>query len=138
MQAKAILLAAARMAAGLLDRHQPACCAIETARHLELDASRILVGDQTDIEWSQTVAEEGQSMMGGLGCLVSSAGTFEHAAVLETSLDTWRRVLDINLTAGFTLARDAARLMPDKSSIVFASSQIGIIWPSTRGRLCSM
>ncbi|GHC67460.1 SDR family NAD(P)-dependent oxidoreductase [Limoniibacter endophyticus] len=87
----------------------------------------VLVGDLTDFGWSATVAEKAQSLMGGLDCLVASAGIFEHAPALETSLDVWRKVLDINLTASFMLARDAARLMPDNASIVLVSSQIGIV-----------
>jgi NAD(P)-dependent dehydrogenase (short-subunit alcohol dehydrogenase family) len=89
--------------------------------------SNILVGDLTNFEWSESVAEGARGLMGGLDCFVSSAGIFEHAPASETSLDTWRRVLDINLTASFTLARDAAALMSAGGSIVLVSSQIGIV-----------
>lgn len=48
--------------------------------------------------------------------LVANAGTIHRASALETSLDDWRRVLDLNLTGAFVLAQAAARRMLDQGS----------------------
>ena len=59
--------------------------------------------------------------------LVCAAGVFDHRPGLETELDAWQATLDINLTASFAFARDVARAMQTQGSIVFVSSQIGIV-----------
>lgn len=92
-----------------------------------LDIPHMLTGDLTDFEWTQTLARQSATLLGGLDGLVSAAGIFEHRSSDETSLDDWRRVIDINLSAGFTLARDAAAIMGAGSAIVLLSSQIGIV-----------
>jgi len=69
------------------------------------------------------------SLGGAVDGLVASAAVFEHLGALDTALDDWQRVLDINLTGAFLVARDCARAMADRGdgSIVLVSSQIGII-----------
>lgn len=66
---------------------------------------------------------------GGLDGLVCSAGVFEQRGALETDLEQWRRLLDINLTSTFEIARECARAMSEArhGSIVLLSSQIGIV-----------
>ncbi len=63
------------------------------------------------------VAEEVTGLagrLGGLDVLVSNAGTGAGAPVLEMELDTWREVLEVNLTAGFLVCQTAARIMVDQ------------------------
>jgi NAD(P)-dependent dehydrogenase (short-subunit alcohol dehydrogenase family) len=59
--------------------------------------------------------------------LVHCAGTFEHRGALETGLGDWRRVIDLNLSASFLVARTAAATMAAGSALVLVSSQIGLI-----------
>jgi NAD(P)-dependent dehydrogenase (short-subunit alcohol dehydrogenase family) len=59
--------------------------------------------------------------MGGLDVLVNSASIMEGGQVLDLTLAEWQRSLDVNLTAPFLCARQAARLMlerPDGGVIV--------------------
>jgi NAD(P)-dependent dehydrogenase (short-subunit alcohol dehydrogenase family) len=49
--------------------------------------------------------------LGGLDVLVSNAGTGAGGPVLELDLDTWREVLEVDLTAGFLVCQAAARRM---------------------------
>lgn len=47
-------------------------------------------------------------VLGGLDGLVIAIGVFPHAALQDTTLDTWNRTLAVNLTAPFLLAQAAA------------------------------
>ncbi|MYW19486.1 SDR family oxidoreductase [Streptomyces sp. SID161] len=51
---------------------------------------------------------------GGLDVLVNNAGVNRRAAAVEEDLDSWHRVLDVNLTSPFVLAQEAARVMIDQ------------------------
>ncbi|MGI9290410.1 MAG: SDR family NAD(P)-dependent oxidoreductase [Gammaproteobacteria bacterium] len=61
--------------------------------------------------------------------LISCAGIFDERTSLETDLDDFQRVVTINLTAGFEVARECARVMAaaGDGSIVMVSSQIGVV-----------
>jgi gluconate 5-dehydrogenase len=48
---------------------------------------------------------------GRLDILVNNAGTVSRRALVESTTDEWRRVLEVNLTALYVLAREAARAM---------------------------
>lgn len=67
------------------------------------------------------------SLDGPCNGLVHCAGIFEHRAALETSLSDWTRVIDLNLSASFMVARTVADGMAPGASIVLVSSQIGLI-----------
>lgn len=69
------------------------------------------------------------SLGGGVDGLVCSAGIFEQRGALETDLQQWCRLLDINLTSTFEVTRECARVMSTarRGSIVLLSSQIGIV-----------
>jgi NAD(P)-dependent dehydrogenase (short-subunit alcohol dehydrogenase family) len=49
--------------------------------------------------------------LGGLDVMVNNAGTGHSTPFLELDLDTWRRVLDVDLTGTFVAAQAAARRM---------------------------
>ncbi len=49
--------------------------------------------------------------LGGIDVLVNNAGTGHTTPFLELGLDEWRRVLEVDLTAAFTVAQEAARRM---------------------------
>lgn len=50
-----------------------------------------------------------EESLGGADLLVNAAGVSLGTPALETSLDSWRRLIDINLTGTFLLCRDFAR-----------------------------
>ena len=84
------------------------------------------VTDRTTIDW---LVREARDALDGIDGLVCSAGVFDRRAALVTGLDDWNRVLGINLTGTFSVARAVAKVMADagKGSIVLLSSQIGIV-----------
>ena len=79
------------------------------------------------------IVAEASAILGGLDGFAGCAGIFEHLPGLETSRDAWDRTVDLNLSAGFILARDAARAMRSEAgargsrSMVLVPSQIGLI-----------
>jgi gluconate 5-dehydrogenase len=64
-----------------------------------------------------------------LDILVSNAGIIARKKLLETTDGEWQAVIDTDLTAGFRLAREAARLMVPRRSgrIIIVSSIMGLI-----------
>ena len=88
---------------------------------------------QVDLEQPATVAASTQAAIEGLGGrvdgLVTCAGVFEHLGGLETDLPAWQRILDINLTGTFEVARECGRAMTavGQGAMVLVSSQIGLL-----------
>ena len=62
---------------------------------------------------------------GRIDALVANAGIPDGRPVVEERLDTWRRVLDVNLTGVFLCGRAAARLMGPGAAIVNTASTYG-------------
>ena len=52
--------------------------------------------------------------LGGLDGVVNSAGIAADIHALETPVDLFRKILDVNVIGTFIVARAAARLMKDK------------------------
>jgi NAD(P)-dependent dehydrogenase (short-subunit alcohol dehydrogenase family) len=55
--------------------------------------------------------EQVEAERGPIEILVNGAGVFDSGAVDEITLETWRRVLDVNLTGAFLCTREAMRRM---------------------------
>jgi NAD(P)-dependent dehydrogenase (short-subunit alcohol dehydrogenase family) len=94
-----------------------------------LPASAIHVCDLRELPRVGPVAAAAIEGLGGVDGVVCSAGVFEHAGALETDLPRWQSVLDVNLTAAFTVARECALAMVParRGAIVLVSSQIGLV-----------
>jgi NAD(P)-dependent dehydrogenase (short-subunit alcohol dehydrogenase family) len=67
--------------------------------------------DLTDPAAATSVVAELADALGGLDVLVNNAGTGASTPFLETTLEEWRHVLDVDLTAPFLCAQEAARRM---------------------------
>jgi NAD(P)-dependent dehydrogenase (short-subunit alcohol dehydrogenase family) len=69
------------------------------------------------------------SQLGGIDILINCAGIPQHDAAESTPLETWDRVLDINLRGTFLCCQAAARVMLKKGSgvIVNFSSIAGVV-----------
>ena len=90
-----------------------------------LPAARIVVHD---LEAGATgLSGRAAGLLGGLDGVVTAAGIFDHTKGLDTDRAGWDRVLAVNLSASFEVARDAALLMPRGGSVVLVSSQIGLV-----------
>lgn len=94
-----------------------------------LSRARVFVGDLADPARAARLANDAIAALGGVDALASCAGVFERRGGLDTDDAEWRRMLDVNLTAGFVLARECARAMRAARSgtIVLVSSQIGLV-----------
>ncbi|ARN75094.1 SDR family NAD(P)-dependent oxidoreductase [Oceanicoccus sagamiensis] len=95
-----------------------------------LPADRIHIADLRDVENVAPVTRNAiASLDGTIDGLACCAGVFERRGALETDLQQWQSLMDINLTATFEVARECAKVMVNaqRGSIVLLSSQIGIV-----------
>jgi NAD(P)-dependent dehydrogenase (short-subunit alcohol dehydrogenase family) len=97
------------------------------AAHIEPDA--IFDLDVRNSEEVDAAIAEAIKILGGLDGALACAGIIELLPSTETNDDIWRRIVDVNLTGSFNLARAAARHMMARKfgAIVMISSQIGLV-----------
>ncbi len=83
--------------------------------------------DLADAEAAAGLAARAETALGGLDVLVNNAGIARDALALRMKEEDWRRVLDVNLTAAFLVARAALRGMMRRryGRIVSVSSVVG-------------
>ena len=67
--------------------------------------------DLTQLPEAVKVVEDLMDALNGIDMFVNNAGQGASAPFLETSLDDWQQVMDINLTGAFLCAQAAARRM---------------------------
>lgn len=67
--------------------------------------------DLSDVTTAAHVVEELADALGGLDVHVNNAGTGDSTPFLEVDLETWRHVVDVDLTGAFLCAQAAARRM---------------------------
>ena len=80
-------------------------------------------GDVADAETAAQAVDLGLERFGRLDAIVSNAGIMKRKPIRQLTLDEWRRVLDVNLTATFLLARAAEKaLRRAKGAIVTIAS----------------
>jgi len=107
----------------LFDRDAPAA---ELQASLEALPGRFVAvtGDVRSGSDLESVVKLAESHFGGVDLLVNSAGVIErHARIEEVTEDTFRRVLDINLTGSFIAIRAAAAaLRRSRGSVVNIAS----------------
>lgn len=70
---------------------------------------------------------DGISADGSFDLLVHSAGAASRSALADTSLDEFRRMVDLNLVATFLALRAAARTMSSGGAVVTLSSLRGVL-----------
>jgi NAD(P)-dependent dehydrogenase (short-subunit alcohol dehydrogenase family) len=90
-------------------------------------AIRVDVGDEASVV---AMAADAVRQLGQLDVVFCNAGIAEaREPIQEATLDTWRRVIDLDLTSVFLTAREAAKAMiPRKSGkIISTSSIIGFV-----------
>lgn len=94
------------------------------ARFVACDVSR-----EDDVAALVRAAEQ----EGVLQSVVSNAGIMVRKPVTELTLDEWRRVIDVNLTGAFLLARHAGPLLCDHlgSMVLIASTRAHMSEPDT-------
>lgn len=87
---------------------------------------RVDIADEAAVVRSIEVCE---AEFGPLSGVVNSAGTGRHVSSLETSVDLFRKMLEVNLIGSFVVSREAARRMRDRGagSIINIASVSGIV-----------
>ncbi|GAA4749661.1 SDR family oxidoreductase [Modestobacter marinus] len=123
---RAVAIAFAREGADVLiaylDEHEDAQ---ETARYVE-DAGRtcvLVAGDLADRAHAKTIVPKAVEELGGIDVLVNNAAfQMSHESLDEITDDEWDHTVALNLTAMFTLIRDAVPHMQPGASIINSSS----------------
>ncbi|HZT20558.1 MAG TPA: SDR family NAD(P)-dependent oxidoreductase [Dongiaceae bacterium] len=128
------LLARRGWRVAILDRDGAA--ARRTAEEIGPEQALWHEADVTDPASAEAAVERMTAAWGGIDDLVNNAGTWDHAPLLDLSLDRWRRVLEVNLLAPIAFSNAAARRMGAGSAIVNVSSVLGQVSAPTRGPYC--
>jgi NAD(P)-dependent dehydrogenase (short-subunit alcohol dehydrogenase family) len=132
--ATARLLANRGWRVALLDRDGAA--AQRTAEEIGKDIACWHQGDVTDSAAIAGVLDTMVAKWDGIDDLVNNAGVWDHAPLLDLTLDRWRHVLDVNLLAPIEVSNAAVRRMGPGSAIVNVSSVLGQVSAPTRGPYC--
>ena len=132
--ATARVLASRNWRVALLDRD--GATAQRTAEEIGKDGACWYQGDVTDSAATERALDGMISTWGGIDDLVNNAGAWDHAPLLDLTLDQWRRVLDVNLLAPIEISNAAVRRMGPGSAIVNVSSVLGQVSAPTRGPYC--
>jgi NAD(P)-dependent dehydrogenase (short-subunit alcohol dehydrogenase family) len=84
------------------------------------------VSNPKEVEW---LVESAVSRFGRLDVTYSNAGLQETGTATETSDEVWRRVIDVNLTGQFNVARQAlpALMRTGNGSLIFTASDLGLV-----------
>jgi NAD(P)-dependent dehydrogenase (short-subunit alcohol dehydrogenase family) len=123
---RAVAIAFAREGADVLiaylDEHEDAR---DTAKYVE-DAGRrcvLVAGDLADRAHAKTIVPKALEELGGIDILVNNAAfQMSHDSLEEISDEEWDHTIALNLSAMFTLCKDAIPHMRPGSSIVNSSS----------------
>ena len=94
----------------------------------ELDGAAVLPCNLSDGKAVDGLVARAEEALGPLDILVSNAGVTRDGLFLRMRDEDWQTVLDINLTAGFRLARAALRGMVRRRNgrIIAVSSVVGV------------
>ena len=132
--ATARLLAGKGWRVALLDRDGEA--ARRLATEIGADRASGHAGDVCDGQIVEAVLDDMAARWGGIDDLINNAGTWDHAPLLDLSLERWQRVFAVNLFAPIEIANAAVRRMQPGSAIVNVSSVLGQVSAPTRGPYC--
>jgi len=106
--------------------------AAETVKLIEEDGGKAyeLLADVTVEKEVDTAIDEIFKRSGSLDIIFNNAGICIHKDAMESTIEEWRSVLDINLTGAYIVSRSAARRMIERGiagSIINNASMSGSI-----------
>jgi 3-oxoacyl-[acyl-carrier protein] reductase len=119
----------------LLDTFAPTRATLAAIVPTEAEAQKIRVpqgadlwafpADVTDETAVRDTFDGIADQFGGVDVLLHAVGSWQASPLLDTALDDWRRVLDLNLTSAFLCFREATRRMTGRTGrlVAFASRQ---------------
>lgn len=89
-------------------------------------ATLTMAGDVADEGFNEAVADAAAAQWGGIDVWVCNAGISPaYGGPLQTSVDDWRWIIDVNLTGVFLGARASARVMEAGGRIIITGSVLG-------------
>jgi NAD(P)-dependent dehydrogenase (short-subunit alcohol dehydrogenase family) len=104
--------------------------ALESLRQAHAGAAELLATplDVTDEGAVHDVMQKAVAALGGLDGVVNSAGIAADIPALDTPVDLFRKILDVNVVGTFIVARAAGRLMKERGggAIVNLASVAGL------------
>jgi gluconate 5-dehydrogenase len=119
--AKAFDTAGARL--GLVARSKAALDEVASSLRGE---PLVCAGDIRDAQFNESVAEGMLDRFGGVDVWICNAGVSPAVSpVTETTPETWREVIDVNLTGTFLGARAAAAVLGPGGRIIVTGSVLG-------------
>jgi 3-oxoacyl-[acyl-carrier protein] reductase len=92
------------------------------------ERAHVLPCDLGDAAATEALAKDAEAALGKLDILVNNAGLTRDNIAMRMKDDEWQKVLDVNLTAGFRLARAAMRGMMKRrfGRIIGITSVVGV------------
>lgn len=122
-----VTIVALDVSANAADRHRENCAA-------NLDRAHFRQVDITDESAVASVIADIESEVGPISGLVNSAGIGKESPSLDTSIDVFRKIVDINLAGSFIVSQQVARRMCERGhgSIVNIASVSGLFGNSGR------
>lgn len=92
------------------------------------DKAQVIAGDLSDPAATDALFKEAEAKLGQVDILVNNAGLTRDGLAVRMKDDDWQKVLDVNLTAGFRLARAALRGMMKRrwGRIIGITSVVGV------------
>jgi NAD(P)-dependent dehydrogenase (short-subunit alcohol dehydrogenase family) len=118
----------------LLDIDGPA--AARTVQQLGTDKAIFREGDVADPGAIEKAIGAMVETWGGIDDLVNNVGIWDHAPLIDLTVERWRRVFEVNLFAAIAVSNAAVRQMKAGSAIVNVSSVLGQAAAPTRGPYC--
>ena len=78
---------------------------------LNNDSSYVIQTDITDEKSVDNLFSESKSKLGKIDVLINNSGVFDGGAIDEISVETWDKVISVNLRGSFLCLRQAMKLM---------------------------
>ncbi len=75
------------------------------------DRAHVIAADLSTAEGAEALVKGSEAALGGIDVLINNAGVTRDGLMVRMKDEDWQQVLDLNLTAGFRLARAALRGM---------------------------
>jgi NAD(P)-dependent dehydrogenase (short-subunit alcohol dehydrogenase family) len=128
----ALLAAGSGATVAVADRNFPAAEAVvaELRKRHGNDSAHAIEIDITQEDSIQAALQSVLSLCGGLDLLINTAALFPASADSTTSQTQWGKTLEINVTANYFLANQAARIFREQgldASIVLTSSANAVV-----------
>jgi short-subunit dehydrogenase len=95
------------------DKLQQVCAEIESL-HIKGAVASYFAQDLTDLAGLASLVEKIENDRGSIGILINNAGMGYIKPLLETPIQEWQKVLDLNLTAVFALTQLVVRRMVER------------------------